>query len=71
MSEIKGYKDLTEDQVNKINTLKSLGEALIHFILKLEESDSRWKAIALTDIEKGCMSAVRSICDFVVVVNND
>lgn len=61
---IKGYRDLTEEEIAAMNAVKEQGEELQKVISKLEnmpETDKRWVAIAKTDLQKGIMAAVRSV----------
>lgn len=64
MSKVTGYKQLTEEQVQLMNELKSKGNELGELFSKLQERadvDKRWLSIGKTDCQKGIMSAVRSI----------
>lgn len=59
---IKGYRQLSEDEILLINDIKSKEKQLIEFIDSLEmDVDRRWLAIAKTHIEQGFMALVRSI----------
>jgi len=61
---IKGYRDLTQEEIDDMNEVKSFGEQIGKFVESLEtrsETDKRWLAIAKTDLQKGFMSLVRSI----------
>jgi hypothetical protein len=61
---IKGYRDLTEQEIALMNSVKLLAEEVGHKIELLERMegiDKRWLAIARTDLQKGFMSLVRSI----------
>ena len=62
---IKGYRDLSEQEIGLINSIKESSEIIGTMIESLERSgdivDQRWVAIAKTDLQKGFMSAVRSI----------
>lgn len=61
---IKGYRDLTQDEINQMNAVKEhaikTGEMIENLEL-LTTIDKRWLAIAKTDLQKGFMSLVRSI----------
>lgn len=66
MSEsIKGYKNLTSEQITLINHIKDAGDGmgkLIDIMLeKPEHYDSRWVHIAKTDLQKGVMALVRAV----------
>ena len=61
---IKGYRELTENEVKAINDIKGLGEVLGSVISQMESDeiiDKRWLAIAKTDLQKGFMALTRSI----------
>ncbi|AQW88976.1 hypothetical protein pEaSNUABM50_00462 [Erwinia phage pEa_SNUABM_50] len=61
---IKGYRDLSQKEVDAMNEIKQLAATIGELIEKLESTESvdkRWLAIAKTDLQKGFMSAVRSV----------
>jgi hypothetical protein len=61
---IKGYRDLSEGEIEAMNESKELASTVGEFIgdlEKIESIDKRWLAIAKTDLQKGFMSLVRSI----------
>jgi hypothetical protein len=65
---IKGYRDLTEEEIALMNETKDLASKCGDFCQKLHlaecngsEIDRRWLAIAKTDLQKGFMSLVRSV----------
>ncbi|SOK58725.1 Phage protein [Yersinia phage fHe-Yen9-04] len=61
---IKGYRDLSQKEIDAMNEIKQLAATVEELIEKLEGTDSidkRWLAIAKTDLQKGFMSAVRSV----------
>lgn len=61
---IKGYRDLSQDEIDLMNQVKALGEqasTLIENLSTLETTDKRWLAIGTTDLQKGIMAVVRSI----------
>ncbi len=68
---IKGYRDLSQAEIDLINEGKALAETVGVFMDKLEKSDfaqtkeqepdRRWLAIARTDLQKGFMALIRSI----------
>ena len=60
---IKGYRDLTEDEIALMNETKELAAecgGLIEKISKIN-ADQRWLAIGKTDLQKAFMAVVRSI----------
>lgn len=61
---IKGYRDLTQEEIDMMNLAKDTLGAVGEVVAKLESMptiDQRWLAIAKTDLQKGGMSLVRSI----------
>ena len=61
---IKGYRELTVDEIQLINDIKDLEDVIGLIINKLEKTDGidqRWLAIGKTYLQKGFMSVVRSI----------
>lgn len=64
MTDIKGYKPLSEEQKVWMNSVKEV-EARALWLLQVLNTetgmDKRWLAIARTNLELGFMAAVRSI----------
>jgi hypothetical protein len=61
---IKGYRDLSEEEIAAMNKVKEAGvelEKLVLYLGSLEDTDKRWVAIGQTDLQKGIMALVRSI----------
>lgn len=61
---IKGYRDLTQEEVDLMNEAKELSEAVGAFITKLQKVnrlDQWWVVEGKTDLQKGFMSLVRGI----------
>lgn len=61
---IKGYRDLSQEEIDLMNAVKSIGEQVRETISTLDDMDSidkRWLNIARTDLQKGFMALVRSI----------
>lgn len=61
---IKGYRDLTQEEIDLMNEVKAEGERLgqlVDRVSKIPDVDLRWVSIAKTDLQKGVMSLVRSI----------
>ena len=63
MTEVKGYRKLSEEDMALMNEVKSLENQVGEVVRKLRsgESDKRWIAIGVTDLQKGFMAIVRSI----------
>jgi hypothetical protein len=61
---IKGYRDLSQAEIDMMNDAKAkaadIGK-LIEVLNEMPDIDKRWLAIAKTDLQKGFMSLVRSI----------
>jgi len=67
---IKGYRDLTQDEIDLMNKIKQKGVELGELIDEMSEIsvqqadnqlDSRWIAIGKTDLQKGIMALVRAV----------
>jgi hypothetical protein len=67
---IKGYRELTQDEIDCMNKIKNLGEqlgALCDYLAVTNvqtgrhQIDERWLAIGKTDLQKGIMALVRSV----------
>ena len=62
--QIKGYRDLSQDEIDLMNRVKDQGGCLEFMIQDLRDnpdSDLRWVDIAETHLQQGIMAAVRSI----------
>ena len=62
--QIKGYRDLSQEEIDLMNEVKAEGERLgqlVERVSQIEDVDLRWVSIAKTDLQKGVMSLVRSI----------
>ena len=67
---IKGYRDLSQEEIDLMNKVKALGEEAGKLISELQgvnaatsdrAIDMRWVAIGQTDLQKGVMALVRSV----------
>lgn len=63
---IKGYRDLTQEEIDLMNEGKALAEQVGAYVDKLAAFnapavDPRWLATGRTDLQKGFMSVIRSI----------
>lgn len=61
---ITGYRDLSQDDIDLMNSFKAMGEQMeekIELLKAMPNIDQRWLAIAKTDLQKGFMSLIRSI----------
>jgi hypothetical protein len=61
---IKGYRELTEDEIALMNEIKAKGAELGELVDKLRASkdlDQRWVAIGATDLQTGLMALTRSV----------
>jgi hypothetical protein len=64
LGKIKGYRDLSQEEIGLMNDAKHKAEDIGKLIDVLEDNgiaDKHWLAIARTDLQKGFMSLVRSI----------
>ena len=61
---IKGYRELTQEEINLMNEVKVKGAELGELIEKLEnisETDKRWLEIGKINIQQGLMATTRAI----------
>jgi len=61
---IKGYRNLSQEEINLMNEAKELAEKVGSLVDKINSTDSidkRWVAIGKTDLQKGFMSLIRSV----------
>jgi len=64
MSDIKGYRTLTENEIREINYIKSMGsniEELVNQLKALPDVDQRWVSIGVTQLQQGLMSLTRAV----------
>lgn len=62
--QIKGYRDLSQEEINLMNEAKELAEKVGELVTKinlLPETDKRWSAIGQTDLQKGFMAVIRAV----------
>lgn len=61
---IKGYRDLSEEEIALMNECKEMAVqvgSLVEKIFLVQTIDRRWTSIAQTDLQKGFMALIRSI----------
>lgn len=61
---IKGYRDLSQDEIDAMNTIKAKGEELGSLVAQLRGMpalDQRWVSIGATDLQTGIMALVRAV----------
>jgi len=61
---IKGYRDLSQEEIDLMNEGKALAEKVGAFVEKLEramDTDKRFVGIGKNDLQKGFMRVIRSI----------
>lgn len=64
MSDIKGYRTLTENEIREINFIKSVGskiEELVNQVRALPDVDQRWVSIGVTQLQQGLMALTRAV----------
>lgn len=62
--QIKGYRELTQVEINLMNEIKTKGAELGELVSKLrttEGLDQRWVSIGATDFQTGLMALTRSV----------
>jgi len=61
---IKGYRVLTQEEIDTMNRVKDLAEyvgGVIDNLKEMSNLDQRWISIGATDLQKGFMAIIRSI----------
>lgn len=61
---ISGYRELSQEEINAMNSVKELAGAVGILIEEMQANkslDQRWVAIAKTDLQRGFMAAVRAV----------
>ena len=58
---ITGYRELTEDEIAQMNTVKNFEAEVLKFLDSCPTANGRWKAIAKTQLQQGFMAAGRAI----------
>ena len=61
---IKGYRELSQKEVDLMNEIKAKGVELGDLVAKLRATDGldqRWVSIGATDFQTGLMALVRSV----------
>lgn len=61
---IKGYRDLSQEEIDSMNEAKALSEKVGELVEKLQGQsglDQRWINTGKTDLQKGFMSLIRGI----------
>ncbi len=62
--QIKGYSELSQEQIDLMNAIKVKGAEVGSLVAKLESMsgpDARWLSIGKTDLQKGFMAITRSV----------
>lgn len=62
--QIKGYRDLTQEEIDLMNEAKSLAVQVGELVAKIQATpltDKRWASIGQTDLQKGFMSLIRAV----------
>lgn len=64
MVDVKGYSPLSDEKKELANTCKEIEERMLRYLDTLQQTpgiDPRCLALARTNVQQGCMWAVRSI----------
>lgn len=61
--QVKGYRKLSEAEINAMNRLKTISRDFLRELQDLPETgaDPRWLAMAKTDMQRACMAACRAV----------
>ena len=63
-TKIKGYRDLSQEEIDLMNEAKALAVQVGTLVEKLQAKeglDQRWVATGKTDLQKGFMSIIRGV----------
>lgn len=61
---IKGYRELSQDEIDLMNEIKTKGIELGELVERIRanpETDQRWASIGATDLQTGLMALTRSV----------
>jgi hypothetical protein len=62
---ITGYRDLTQNEIDAMNSIKALAEKVGDIVSNMESSlgaeDKRWVAIGKTHLQQGFMALTRAV----------
>ena len=61
---IKGYRDLSQSELDLMNKLKDVAVTVgewVDIVIDDPDTDKRWANIAKTDLQKGFMSLIRAV----------
>lgn len=61
---IKGYRDLSQEEIDLMNEIKAKGVELGELVAKLRTTDGldqRWVSIGATDLQTGLMALTRGV----------
>ena len=60
---IKGYRELSENEIELMNQVKALGPKIEDVIRKIsaEDADKRWVSIGKTHLQQGLMALTRAV----------
>lgn len=62
--QIKGYRELSQDEINLMNEIKERGVELGELVSKLRATDGldqRWVSVGATDLQTGLMALTRAV----------
>ena len=62
--QIKGYRELSQEEINLMNEIKVMGAGLGVLVEKLRATpgiDQRWISIGATDLQTGLMALTRGV----------
>ncbi|MCB1723247.1 MAG: hypothetical protein KDJ39_06085 [Gammaproteobacteria bacterium] len=62
--QIKGYRELSQDEIDLMNEIKAKGAEIGELVEKLRAADGldqRWVSIGATDFQTGLMALTRSV----------
>lgn len=58
--QIKGYRELSQEEINLMNEIKQQGE-LVSRLRDHKDIDQRWVSVGQTHLQQGVMALVRAV----------
>lgn len=62
--QIKGYRELSQDEIDAMNRVKELGAQVGELVASMRNStacDGRWVSIGATELQQGFMALTRAV----------
>jgi len=62
--QIKGYRELNQEEIALMNNIKALGvpiQDVVNLLMGRESVDQRWVSIGVTQLQQGLMALTRAV----------